>query len=101
MWAWVIILKNIVPSNIDLVYLEQKLRSEEDVGESKPHEGGESGHESAPEVEVFSVRSHQRGAGEAAKDGGGDHEGGGEDGGVHHHGWPSGAGGISRSRSGT
>jgi len=68
------------------VSLEQELRSEKDVCESKPHEGGESGHESASKVEILAIRSHQRGPSEAAEDGGGDHEGGGHDAGVHHHG---------------
>merc|ERR1711911_228045 len=50
------------------VSLEQELRSEEDVGESQPHEGGESGHEGSSEIEILAVRSHQGGAGEAAED---------------------------------
>ena len=67
-------------------HLEKELGSEENVGKSEPHEGGESGHESAAQVEVLAVGGHEGGAGEAGEDAGGDHEGGGDQGGVHHHG---------------
>ena len=86
MWAWVMSFTTVVSLYICLTYLEQELGSEEDVGKSKPHEGGESRHEGASEIQILAVRSHQRGAGEAAEDGGGDHEGGGHEAGVHHHG---------------
>ena len=57
-------------------YLEQQLGPKEDVEESEEEEGGESGEESATKIEILPIRSKKSCAGEAGKDGGGEHEGG-------------------------
>ena len=67
-------------------YLEEHLRSEENVDEAEPEEGGESGGEHPSKVEILPVRSHQRGPREAGEHRGGDEQGGGYDAGVHHDG---------------
>ena len=67
-------------------YLEEKLRSEEDVDEAEPDEGRETRAEHPRQVEILPVWGHQGGPREAGEDGGGDHEGGGDQGRVHHHG---------------
>jgi len=56
--------------------LEQQLGPKEDVEESEEEEGGESGEESATKIEILPIRSKKSCAGEAGKDGGGEHEGG-------------------------
>ena len=65
-------------------YLEQQLGPKEDVEESEEEEGGESREESATQVKILAIRSKKSCAGEASKDGGGEHEGGRHQGGVDH-----------------
>ena len=73
----------LVPVPLHL-YLEKQLGPKEDVEEAKDEESGEPREESATQVEVLAIRSKESCAGEAGKDGGGEHEGGRHQGGVDH-----------------
>ena len=67
-------------------YLEEKLRSEEDVDEAEPDEGRETRAEHPRQVEILPVWGHQGGAREAGEDCGGDEESRWHNAGVHHDG---------------